>query len=632
MYEKQWSPESSTNASSPAMDLGPEDNAACDLMGNAFVQGLLQSGGDQDVTAEPADLMRSIFSFGGGEEDVCEAPVAPEVCEAPAEATPEDLAESAEVCVEEAPQDVQVEAADAANTCLDGEGPTPEEQLASAQVAREGLEAQLTGLDRLPAERRDAILARVRGLEGPALVAEMETISHALSTPNASRALGAYAEIQAMIDEDPERAARLDHDTVDMLVRGVADRRGESDRAQEGVLNVRSATDAARGLLNMNDEQYAETRDLLRRAGTDAEGNAVAGADPHAEQALILKAVAARRDHTDQHWYDGALRFFGSTSESDDNLADIRTFANDIRGEERTELIRTTSTLDLHDTNDSTVDPNNLAANNDTTNDNDGWYQRFGDSCGPTTSQIVRGEADPIYARALHDEGFTDPDPHSTAAEEQQRVLEANDGTAVARLGTQARGSMTGTMNTMIADGSLTTDQRDLINDLANDEVEDDDRAAAEAALETVRARNGGHPTDAELAAMQEDAGESGDGMVLDPALQDITRPGTHIDYSGSWVGNAGVGGNLDDMETRLEEGEDVPFRIGYTNGGGHFMSVTDVRRDSAGARSFLVADPWTGASRWVSEADFSSGAFTQGTFPLGQATVTHVYTGNHDE
>jgi hypothetical protein len=87
----------------------------------------------------------------------------------------------------------------------------------------------------------------------------------------------------------------------------------------------------------------------------------------------------------------------------------------------------------------------------------------------------------------------------------------------------------------------------------------------------------------------------------------------------------------LDTIEESLLDGEDVGFRIGYTGGSqGHAMSISDVRRQADGTRQFLVNDPWSGATRWVSEADFSSGAFANastGTFKLGTATVSHYYT-----
>jgi hypothetical protein len=428
--------------------------------------------------------------------------------------------------------------------------------------------------------------------------------------------------------EDPGSEARLTPDVVSMLVGGVANARSDSDRGQEGILGRRQAMASAQALLTMDDAQYEQTASMLSQAGHDREGGAIEGADAAAEQALILKAVASRSERLDTNVFEDIWSFFGGETDADVAMAEIRQFSEDIRGMDRRELIRQTTLADVHDENDSTVDPDAIAANSDTVGDNDGLFQRFEDSCGPTTAQILRGEADPIYALRVHQGGIANADPHSATAEEQRRVLEANGGGAVARLGTQAQTSMTTTMDTMQAAGTLTADQRSSVMTLVSDpgSLGEEDRAAANANLELVRAQNGGHPTAQELSAMQEDAGQVSDGMALDPALNDITTPGTHIDYAVSSADFEANPAELDAVAARLEGGEDVPFRIGYTGDGGHFMSITDVRTDAAGNRRFLVSDPYSGATRWVSSADLSSGAAFDSTFSLGSATVTHTY------
>lgn len=539
--------------------------------------------------------------------------------------------DAAEEVVEEAPAEEAAVITESAEEGLAEETLSPEEQLAAAQEARAGLEDQITALDGVDEDQREAILSRVNGLEGEALVREMALISHTLESENADRALNAYADIQALREDDDE--GRLTDDVVSSLVRGVADRRTESDRGREGVLNRRQAVLSAQALLDMTDEQYTQTTDLLARAGTDAEGNAVEGADADVERSLILKAVASRAPQMEGHWYDGVVRFFGGETESDQTMGTIADFADDIRGTERDELIRTTTLIDIDDQNTSTVDPLNLRGPADTRTDNDGLYQRWDNSCGPTTAQIVRGEADPMYALSVHrGEGVDNGELGTDTANEQRRVLEENGGTAVNRLGLAARADTTTVMNNMMVAGTLNTTQRDLVNRLMNGETLSETEAPdGQAALEAVRAANNGHPTDAELAAVQFNNGRSGGGMGLEPALDDITQQGTGIDYETVGVDNTDMGEDLDDMEQRLRDGEDIPFRIGYgaTRQSGHFMSVTDVRRGDDGSRSFLVTDPWSGATRWVSEADFTSGAFANSTFTLGSAAVTHVYHGD---
>lgn len=574
-----------------------------ETMGNAFMAEAVASGG---VCEDPElSLSSQLFDVCGGDED------------------------EAEECVEEAPPEETALLTEDANQCLAEETLSPEEQLAAAQEARAGLEGQLQGLDGMEEEQRAAILSRLDGLEGEALVREMALVSHALQSENPDRALNTYADIQAMREDDDE--GRLTDDVVESLVRGVADRRTESDRGREGVLNRRQAVQAAQAMLDMTDEQYQSTTQMLQNAGRDQDGNAVAGADADVERSLILKAVSARATELDGHWYDGIVRLFGGQTDSDRAMAEIQRFGDDIRGTERSELIRTTTLIDIDDENTSTIDPLNQRGPADTRSDNDGLFQRWDNSCGPTTAQIVRGEADPMYALSVHrGEGVSNGELGTATADEQRRVLEGNGGTAVSRLGQDARADTTTVMNQMMVAGTLTTDQRDLVNRLMNGETLSEEEAPqGQAAIDAIRAANNGHPTDAELAAVQFNNGRSGNGMSLEPALDDITQQGTGIDYETEWVGNDGVGNNLDDVEQRLRDGEDVPFRIGYNGGGGHFMTVTDTRRADDGSRQFLVSDPWTGATRWVSEADFSSGAFANSTFPLGNATVSHVYHGD---
>ncbi len=615
MLDKITAPAPVVSAVTPPAEVEETDmglGAFAEGMGNSFMQGQLLGGPlmlDPETTGGILDLARDWILGGGEEEDE------PAVCED--EAPVCEVEEAAEVATEE--------------LACDPERLTPEEQLAAAQQAREGLDAQVSQLQNVSPEQRAVILARVQGLEGEALVAEMRTITHALESPNADRALNTYADIQTLIDEDDEDRERLTPEVVEMLVNGVADRRTDSDRGQEGVLNRRQALQSARALIDMEDDRYASTMSLLDQAGEDADGNAVAGADAGVERSLILKAMATRAERMDGHWYDGAHRLFGGTPDQDTAFSEIEQFAADIRGTERETLLRTTTTLDIHDANTSTVDPNNLYGPGDTRGDNDGLFQRWGDSCGPTTAQIVRGEADPIYALRLHrGEGVNSADPTSVSAEEQRDTLEDNGGVAVSRLGTQARGQVNTMMDTARTSNAITQEQRDALTRYMDGGSSIVDIAVAHMALVTLRAQNGGHPTEEEMSAIRNNAGKRGNGMTLNPALDRITEPGTGLDYE--TVGTANVANNLDDMEARLADGEDVPFRIGYTNGGGHFMTVTDVRRDDTGARSFLVTDPWSGATRWVSEADFSSGNFTtggpdNGRFNLGAARVTHLYT-----
>ena len=505
----------------------------------------------------------------------------------------------------------------------------PEERIAAAEAARAGLNDRLGELADLPAEQRDRILTRVNGLEGDALATEMETIHNALNGPNGDRALNTLADIQARIDEDPDVAARLTPEVTAMLVNGVANSRTTSDRGQEGVLTRLSAQRGADAVLNMSDEQYAQLTETLNQAGRDADGNAVEGADAGAEQALILKAVSAREDTLNPGFFggmwNGIVSFFGGETSADRSMNDIAQFGADIRGMKRDDLIRQTTLIDIDDVNTSTTNPDSIMANNDTAVDNDGLYQRFGDSCAPTSAQMLRGEADPMYALRVHRDGLTDPAADTETGEEQRRVLEdVGGGTAISRLGTQATGDLTSHMDRLQGEGNLSDADRDLITRYSRGEDMGDQSAASEAALERMRAANGGRPTVEEVAAMRFNRGRTrGGGMDYSKALDDITQPATDTDYEHHGFTGGNIANDLSNIDERLKNGEDVPFRIGWNGGGGHAMSITDVRSNADGTRRYLMSDPWTGATRWVSQADLTSGNINH-VFGIGNGTITH--------
>lgn len=532
--------------------------------------------------------------------------------------------EDAEEALEQGPQEAPVDELLSEESELD-----PDAREALATERRSSLEERLEPLEpTLTEAQREVVLARVQVLSGPALVQEMKVIEHALLSANPARALRTMAELQGMIDETEGGEERLTPEIMEMYVNGVADARSDSDRGQEGVLGVASARRSAEALLEMSDDRYQQMTELLGQAGQDGEGEQVEGADAGAEQALLLKALGARTEEVQTNWLQDAWSFLGGRTEADDAMDELSAFASDIRGTERDELMRTTSPLDIHDQNTSTVDPDDLLRGVDARGDNDGFFQRFNNSCGPTTSQIVAAEADPVLARQMHQEGIDNPSPFTDTAVEQGRLLEeAGEGVggAVSRQGTQARGDVNGAMTRMIADDEQDFSAADMglvRRYLAGDLDDEEDIAEARELLDDVRDYNDGHPTEAEVRAILRDNDHDDKWMYLEDALNEATTPETGIEYTYHDFDAA----ELDEIEERLVEGEDVPFRIGYTLGGGHFMTMVDVRRNDDGSRRFLITDPWSGATRWVQEPSLISGDFTTTIFDLGEATVSHHY------
>ncbi|HEY4220171.1 MAG TPA: hypothetical protein VGO62_02495 [Myxococcota bacterium] len=492
----------------------------------------------------------------------------------------------------------------------------------------------------VPAAQRERIKEHLDGLDETARHKELATLDHALDGKNASRAVATYDRLAQMAKASPQAQARLTPEVRDSLVRGVSDSRTDSPEGQKGVLGERQAEDAARALVQMPPAQYQQLSSSLARAG-----GGVPGADAQTERALLLKAVAARGD---------ALSAGGAGAA--DAMRDVTGFADSIRGTERSALIQKTSTLGL-------------------TTGETGLYQRFDDSCGPTTAQNVEAERDPIYAMKLR-EDFKNGGPESQLARQQKDALERprfydknyqpvqvtpeqearfkKDGTkppgvahvesgrAVSRLGDEAELRLQQTLHTRDTAKLLSKGEHDALTKYSqNRALTPAEQKHADDAIAKLRARDGGRPNDDELSAMRSNytrnadgtsTRKRGDGMQLEPALTDIAPPRAGTQWTGRDT-NGGRGGmsdrDLQAVDERLTGGTDVPIRIANADGGdGHFMMIGDVRGNKPDRR-YLVSDPWTGKTAWVPERDIKnpSSAWPRKYFDRGLATrVTTTY------
>jgi hypothetical protein len=511
----------------------------------------------------------------------------------------------------------------------------------------------------LPAATQTKIMDRLKAAAPADFAREQALLSKAATGPNADRALTAYDKIQTIAASSPEAAKRLTPEIREALVMGVSVPRTQSTVGQEGVLGVKQAEEAATSLVAMPQEQYNTASKIL---GETKSGVVSPKADPMAEQALILKAVASRGERLKGSLVDNMAVTFGlaKDTEAQRGMAEITDFAKDIHGTARTELIRTTSAIDIESGNTSKTDPLALLKpGTDKRGDNDGLYQRFENTCGPTTAQMTRAEADPVFARALHKDGLHSDSATSPTAEQQRKTLNEprffNSGgqevipTAAEAAKYKADKSMPAGSTTVEAGDSGSRRAHEAYSQAntalgALKGVSDSDKAAvrtmlsggtltvaeqsaANAALTKLRAANGKAPTDADVTLMQTELKHGENGMRLDPALRDIATGGTRINYQATWVGNSGpTTATVDDMETRLRNGQDVPIRVGGA-GGGHFMLTSDVRGKSPD-RSLLVSDPYSGRTAWVKEADMKnpSSKWLNTQFGLGWPQITHVY------
>ena len=164
-----------------------------------------------------------------------------------------------------------------------------------------------------------------------------------------------------------------------------------SQTSDTGALNDYQALRAELRVYALSDPEYSALRSVLDSASSDM------------EWAFLVKAAAAQR-----------------------SISDIFTFADRIRGMSERWLMRNLMVVDL--TNDLTP-----GANPEET----GIRQQYGNSCGPTSMQLIHAQADPIYALELRSAGPIDeasesavsnPEsvPNQELAGEQASILNAH--------------------------------------------------------------------------------------------------------------------------------------------------------------------------------------------------------------
>lgn len=155
---------------------------------------------------------------------------------------------------------------------------------------------------------------------------------------------------------------------------------------QPGVLTAYQALRIEPAVMALTDDEYASFRTLLQNVGSGM------------ERAFLCKALAAGR-----------------------SLSDIAAFADTIQGMSDNWLLRNLNVVDL----------------NEADGVERGITQQYGNSCGPTSVQVIRASADPIYALALRSAGpieqasehaVSAPDtiPNQMLAGEQRAILDTH--------------------------------------------------------------------------------------------------------------------------------------------------------------------------------------------------------------
>ncbi len=453
--------------------------------------------------------------------------------------------------------------------------------------------------------------------------------------PNRWNAFATYEKLKGLQGQLATQGKTLPDDVVRSLTLGVGVPRTAAQNGREGLMGPSQAMQAARAYASLKPEDKARFDDLMAKAGQDQAGTPALGADANAERALLLKALAARRNEVASP--DAATRKRA--------LDTVETFAKDIRGSERGQLIRQTTLLDVDEKrNESTFDPRELEKQqkgaprwHDAAKDNDGIFQKYTMGCVPTSTMVIKGERDPVFALRVHKDLISSATPHSTSGAYEKRVLDRDAGWSQARLAVYNYNRAEKTLDAMAGDAKLGAADKPTVAERAavlaylenagGAAARDKPPAGSDAAkgLEKLRRYAGRFPTDGQVADMRSnhvtDASPPGldYDQVTDVLNAESATTGVTYERTGA------TAADYDRAERNLKQGVDVLFVVEWKGGdGGHAMALVDVK-GSAPDRQFLVHDPWTGATKWCQESKMKDGTFTR-AFGHHDCDVTAFY------
>ena len=340
----------------------------------------------------------------------------------------------------------------------------------------------------------------------------------------------------------------------------------------------------------------------------------LAGLTATIARALVLRAAIAR----------------ASTINHAATLDTLSNYATRLAGRTETQLLDSATSLDLDSTvNSNTLDPITLSTRRglihaieqtDTRGDNDGLFQRFTASCGPTVVQMMLCEADPLAADAVNRAGLTSIKSDDAPAKFQKKLLEACGGVAIGRREAQLRARVRNAVGRLKRAGSV--NKSDAESFLRHVEQFGPKTKAATAVLGKLRTRFDDFPSDAELALLTKHGAlpAKDEGITTEQfvnALHQYVTPKTGVRYASTkptWGFARGQAWrHLDRVAETLREGVNVPFG---TQEPAHWMLLTHVK-GSKPNRSFLVSDPEGGRTAWVREQDFKKGTFVDKQFDL---------------
>lgn len=399
-------------------------------------------------------------------------------------------------------------------------------------------------------------------------------------------------------------SGRLTDNIVELLVFGVGRRASATAIDTEGLIGIAQATRAARALIQMPQDRYLGIVSQLVMAGGTPQ-RACVTADPRTESVLLLKAVAARLDE-----------FTGQSGVMAADIAahEVATFGDEIRGKDAEQLKSDTSVRDRGKT--------------------DGLLQKYTMTCGPTAIQLVHGEADPIYALEVSKDSKHDLNYQSNVAKEQADYMNKDVVPRIVAADYARFNSLIGSVQQpdlakaialqqwifgMHADPKLVSEGQALAASLGFSQ-------SRLLEFRTYYPYLNGNNAPGWVNSTFESKANSELSSVTGGPFNERAIPLSRQTVAGNQRPVSQLtAADVDALWDALFRGIDVPMGIMWAGGGGHFMVFTSCRNtgtEDAPVREFLLSDPGSGQSAWVSETDVKNGNLS----PFGTGAIDSLY------
>ena len=300
-------------------------------------------------------------------------------------------------------------------------------------------------------------------------------------------------------------------------------------------------------------------------------------------------------------------------------------------------LVRLTTIWDVHEGEDTQAfSPMLLEGHTpeDTGND-DGLFQRYGMSCGPSSIEVLRGNLDPAYALQLNLRGLT---VNPTAPADFQRKILVDYGENVqSRIVPYHAKEVGAAIDALGTRGVLTAQEQASLRSYLIDGAKPS--TGSDAALTKARKNLDGYPNDAVVRTLREFERPDSTADYHRIGLKNIERiynevvgadAGAEVELVSMYAegkvkpgtlrarSKAFVEANMDRLVSALSDETGVLFSTTYPD---HFWTFQDTRVQD-GARELLVHDTWTGKTVWVTEAQLLDGTFAESFPPSNPKTA----------